>query len=90
MMPRTRLLGTPLLPGWLGGAVAIQLRAGRCRFRVPFPIGFALLARAPVYLLDARARHLIPLAKKAAREIATDHSTATSTPSGRIVQDRGS
>ncbi|MCU1285868.1 MAG: hypothetical protein JWO13_2218 [Acidobacteriales bacterium] len=38
VVPRTRILGMVLITGYLGGAVAIHLRAGSATFPVVFPI----------------------------------------------------
>jgi hypothetical protein len=59
-IPKTRVLGVVLLTGYLGGALAIQLRAGTPAFETLFPIIMAVIAWAPVYLLNARVRELIP------------------------------
>jgi len=60
-IPRTAVLGAVLLTGFLGGAVAIQLRAGSLLFETDFPVLFGLLAWAGIYLRDTRLRKLLPL-----------------------------
>lgn len=60
-IPRTAVLGAVLLTGFLGGAVAIQLRAGSPLFETDFPVLFGLLAWAGIYLRDTRLRKLLPL-----------------------------
>ncbi len=56
LFPRTRLLGAVLMTGYLGGATAINLRAGDPAFEVLFPIIFGILIWGPPYLLDERCR----------------------------------
>jgi DoxX-like family len=60
-IPRTAILGAVVLTGFLGGAVAIQLRAGSPLFETDFPVLFGLLVWAGIYLRDNRLRKLIPL-----------------------------
>jgi hypothetical protein len=56
---RTRVLGAVLLTGYLGGAVAIHLRAGSTLFEVIFPIIVGALLWGGLYLIDGRVRALI-------------------------------
>lgn len=59
LVPRTRLLGALLLTAYLGGAVAVQLRAGNPLFsNVLFPVYFALMLWGGEYLRDPRVRAL--------------------------------
>jgi hypothetical protein len=44
LIPRTAVFGALLLTGYLGGAVATQVRAGSPAFELMFPIIFATLA----------------------------------------------
>ena len=60
-IPRTAVLGAVLLTGYLGGAVAIQMRAGSPLFETVFPVIFGTLIWAGIYLRDARLRTLIPV-----------------------------
>ncbi len=60
-IPRTAILGAVLLTGFLGGAVAIQIRAGSPLFETDFPVLFGLLVWAGIYLRDDRLRKLLPL-----------------------------
>jgi hypothetical protein len=61
-IPRTSILGAILLTGYLGGAVAIQLRVGNPLFsQTLFPVYFGVLVWLGLYLRDARLRALIPL-----------------------------
>jgi hypothetical protein len=61
-IPRTSLLGAILLTGYLGGAVASNLRVGSPLFsNVLFPVYFALILWGGLYLRDRRLRALVPL-----------------------------
>jgi len=61
-IPGTSVLGAILLTGYLGGAVASNLRVGSPLFsNVLFPVYFALLLWGGLYLRDRRLRALIPL-----------------------------
>ena len=46
-IPRTAVLGAVLLTGYLGGAVAIQLRAGSPLFETVFPVIFGVIVFLP-------------------------------------------
>ena len=58
-VPRTSILGAILLTGYLGGAIATQLRMRDPWFLFPVVIG--LLLWAGLFLRDVRLRALIPL-----------------------------
>lgn len=61
--PATVFLGVVLLTGYLGGAIATQLVVGHSLFEaVIFPVVFAILAWAPVYLRDPALRRRLPVA----------------------------
>jgi hypothetical protein len=53
-IPQTAVLGAILLTGYLGGAVAVQIRAGSETFPTSFPIAFGLLAWAGLILREPR------------------------------------
>ena len=55
-IPRTSLLGAILLTGYLGGAVASQVRAGSGLFPVIFPIIMGALIWGALLLRDDRLR----------------------------------
>lgn len=57
-IPRTAVLGALLLTGYLGGAIAIQLRAGAAWFPTVFPLIVAALLWGGLALRDARVRAL--------------------------------
>lgn len=60
VLPRTAVAGAVLLTGFLGGAIAIQLRAGQPVFAsVVFPLVMATFVWAPLVLTDGRVRALI-------------------------------
>jgi hypothetical protein len=57
-LPRTAPLGAILLTGYLGGAVATQVRLGAPLFSVAFPILLGALVWGGVALRDGRLRAL--------------------------------
>jgi hypothetical protein len=59
-IPRTAVLGAVLLTGYLGGAVAIQMRAGSSTFETVFPVIFGIIVWAGVYLRDCKLRAVFP------------------------------
>jgi hypothetical protein len=62
VIPRTSSLGAILLTGYLGGAVAVQVRIGAPLVSTTlFPIYIALLLWGGLYLRDERVRALIPV-----------------------------
>jgi hypothetical protein len=60
-IPQTSVLGAILLTGFLGGAVASNVRIGNPMFNTLFPIVFAALVWAGILLREDRLRTLIPL-----------------------------
>jgi hypothetical protein len=61
-IPRTSVLGAILLTGYLGGAVASNLRVGNPLFGyILAPVYVALLIWGGLYFRDERLRALIPL-----------------------------
>ncbi len=61
VIPQTSVLGAILLTGYLGGAVASNVRIGNSMFNTLFPIVFAALVWAGIFLREDRLRALIPL-----------------------------
>ena len=61
LIPITSLLGAILLTGYLGGAVATQVRASAGWFPIVFPVIFGALLWLSLYLRDVRLRALVPL-----------------------------
>jgi len=60
--PRTAVLGTILLTGYLGGAVAIHLRVGSSLFgETLFPTYIGIVLWGGLYLREARLRTLLPV-----------------------------
>jgi hypothetical protein len=61
VIPRTSVLGAILLTGYLGGAVASNVRAVAPLFNVLFPVVFAVLVWGGLWLRDRRLGQLLPL-----------------------------
>ena len=62
LFPRTSILGAILLTGYLGGAVAAQVRIGAPLFStVLAPIYVALFLWGGLYLRDERVRAVVPV-----------------------------
>jgi hypothetical protein len=59
VIPRTSVVGSVLLTGYLGGAVAAQVRAGNPMFEMVFPIIVGAVVWAGVFLRDRRVRALL-------------------------------
>jgi hypothetical protein len=60
VIPRTSVLGAVLLTGYLGGAVATQVRVGSPVFtHILFPVYVAVLTWGALYFRDGRVRALI-------------------------------
>jgi hypothetical protein len=60
VIPRTSILGAVLLTGYLGGAVASQVRVGNPLFtHILFPVYFGTLLWVGLYLRDNRLRALV-------------------------------
>ncbi|HEX6805547.1 MAG TPA: DoxX family protein [Terriglobales bacterium] len=62
-IPRTEVFGAVLLTGYLGGAVASNIRVGHPLFECVFPVIFGILAWGGIFLREPRLRELIPLRK---------------------------
>jgi hypothetical protein len=54
LIPRTAILGAVLLTGYLGGAVASEVRVSASWFNILFPIGFACVVWIGLYLRETR------------------------------------
>jgi hypothetical protein len=63
VIPRTAVWGAILLTGYLGGAVASNLRAGTPAFNVAFPILFGAVVWASLVLRDRRLEHILFVSK---------------------------
>lgn len=61
LIPQTSVLGAILLTGFLGGAVATQVRAGEGAFPSVFPIIMAALMWLGLYLRNSSLRVLVPI-----------------------------
>jgi DoxX-like protein len=60
VIPRTAILGAILLTGYLGGAVATNVRLGMPFYFVLLPAIMGVMAWAGLYLRDDRLRAMIP------------------------------
>jgi hypothetical protein len=60
-IPRTAVLGAVLLTGYLGGAVAIQMRAGSSVIETVFPVLLGVIVWAGVYLRQCGLRRVFPV-----------------------------
>ena len=63
LIPRTAVLGAILLTGYLGGAVATQVRATQGWFNILFPVVFGIVLWGGLWLRDRRLQELLPLTK---------------------------
>ncbi len=61
LIPRTAVLGTILLTGYLGGAVATHVRMNEGAFGIIFAVVLGVLVWLGLYLRDAQLRTLVPL-----------------------------
>lgn len=62
LIPRTTIFGAVLLTGYLGGAIAAQLRVGAPLFStLLFPIYVALFLWGGLYLRDPLVRSFMPV-----------------------------
>ncbi|SDF74578.1 DoxX-like family protein [Dyadobacter soli] len=60
IIPRTAILGAILITGYLGGAIAVMVRAEQPLY---FAATFGVLVWAGLYLRDERVRAMIPFTK---------------------------
>ena len=58
-IPRTAVFGAILMTGYLGGALATQVRAGASLFALVFPLIIGALVWGGLLLRDERARALL-------------------------------
>jgi hypothetical protein len=61
LIPKTAVLGAILLTGYLGGAVATNLRLHNPAFNTLFPLVFGILAWVGVWLRERRVGEVFPL-----------------------------
>ena len=59
IVPRSSIVGAVLLTGYLGGAVASNIRAGMPVFNVVFPMIIAALLWGGLWSRDLRVRNLV-------------------------------
>lgn len=62
-IPRTSVLGAILLTGYLGGAIAIQVRSAAGAFPIVFPLIIGALVWGGLFLRDDRLRVFLPYRK---------------------------
>jgi hypothetical protein len=60
LLPRTAVLGAILLTGYLGGAIALQVRIEAAPFSLVFPLLIGALLWGGLYLRDPHLRTLLP------------------------------
>lgn len=65
LIPRTAVLGAILTTGYLGGAVAANVRADQGWFPILFPVVFGVLLWGGLYLGERRLQSLLPLTTNA-------------------------
>jgi hypothetical protein len=61
VIPRTSVLGAIVLTGYLGGAIASNIRAITPLFNLLFPVVFAVFVWGGLWLRDRRLGQLLPL-----------------------------
>ena len=59
LVPRTAIVGAVLLTGYLGGAVATQVRAGSSLFETMFPVMIGALVWGGLWPRDNRLKELL-------------------------------
>jgi hypothetical protein len=64
LIPRTSILGAILVTGYLGGAVASNVRAEQPAFNIVFPVICACTAWGGLWLRDRQLEQLLPLKHK--------------------------
>jgi hypothetical protein len=65
LIPRNSVLGAILLTGYLGGAVATNVRVGGPLFNITFPVFFGAVLWGGLWFRDQRLRELLPLRREA-------------------------
>ena len=65
LIPRTSVLGAILLTGYLGGAVATQVRVQAVAFNIVFPVIFGCVVWGGLWLREPRLVQLLPFQRKA-------------------------
>jgi hypothetical protein len=62
LIPQTSVLGAIVITGYLGGAVASNVRVGTPLFsNVLFPVYVAFMVWGGLYFRDSKLRNLLPL-----------------------------
>ena len=78
VIPRTAVLGAIGITGFLGGAIEANVRAGTPLFNLAFPLMFAVIVWAGLWLRDLRLRALVPV--RASADGDTDTAPAIAAP----------
>jgi hypothetical protein len=76
LIPKTAVLGAILLTGYLGGAVATQVRVGAGLFSIVFPIILGALLWGGLFFRVDRLRTIIPLVRFSFRSPSTHGTTS--------------
>src|SRR6516164_5250323 len=66
LIPQTAVLGTVLLTGYLGGAIASYVRIGE-PYPVLVPLSTSMIAWLGIFLREGRLRSLLPLRRRVVR-----------------------
>ena len=61
LIPRTAILGAILLTGYLGGAVATQVRVSGSWFNVLFPVVFGCMLWGGLWLCNDKLQRFLPV-----------------------------
>ena len=61
IIPKTSVFGAILMTGYLGGAIATQVRVGAEPFSIVFPIIIGALVWGALFLRDSQLRALVPV-----------------------------
>jgi len=77
VIPRTSILGAILLTGYLGGAIASNVRAEAPVFNLVFPLVFACFVWCGLWLRDDRLRSLLPVDRALSPVQGDSHSQLT-------------
>lgn len=68
LIPRTAFLGAVLLSGYLGGAVATNVRVSGPWFNILFPVLLGVFVWGGLWLRNADVRRLLPMVESSGRQ----------------------
>jgi hypothetical protein len=77
VIPRTTTLGAILMTGYLGGAVASNVRAGTGWFNTLFPAAIAVVPWLGLWLREERLKPILPLTRSSTRSDSQDKEPRT-------------